>query len=92
MTEIVPTSNGITPNFASAKSGAHSVPKKKSTGETVPKNSSAGTISAITIATVVRIETRAQAARTTRMTPSPLRLRAARSRTFGVGADCTATG
>ena len=71
VTSSVPPISGSTPNFAGSKSGAHSVPVKKSTTETSPKNSNAGRKSATTIPTVVATEISAQTPRRTLTTSSP---------------------
>ena len=63
VTTIVPESSGSTPNLAFLKSGAHSVPVKKSTGLTARKKSTLGTTSASTIPTVTTIENAAHANR-----------------------------
>ncbi len=76
----MPPISGSTPNCAGSKSGAHSVPVKKSTTETSPKNSNAGTKSATTIPTVVATEISAQTPSRTLTTSSPYRLRRAWSR------------
>ncbi len=62
----VPTSNGITPNSPSRKSGVHVVPVKKSHGEISIKNSIAGLTSEKMIVNVVITETKAAVSRRTR--------------------------
>ena len=64
VTRSVPATSGSTPNAGGSKSGAQSVPVRKSTIETSRKNSIAGTKSATTIPTVVATDTNAQRART----------------------------
>jgi hypothetical protein len=85
VTSKVSTTSGRTPKAGGSNRGAQSVPVTKSTSETSPKNSIAGSKRATTIPTVVATEIRAQRARTPLMTSSPQRRRAARSR-IGSGA------
>ena len=73
--------SGSTPKWAGSNSGAHSVPVRKSTIETSPKNSNAGRKSAKTMPTVVATEISAQTKSTPLTTSSPIRLRRARSLT-----------
>ncbi len=67
----VPTTIGSTPKVGGVNVGPQSVPKRKSPGETSPKNWIEGTISEMTIAVVVMTETAAQPARAQRMARSP---------------------
>src|SRR5919106_1927423 len=78
--------SGSTPNWASAKSGDHSVPVKKSPIGISPKNSIVGSARATTIPTVVATDRRAQRNRTPRIKSSPYRGRATpRRRCSGLG-------
>src|SRR5918992_5373088 len=81
----VAVTSGSTPNWASAKSGDHSVPVKKSPIGISPKNSIVGSARANTIPTVVATDRRAHRNRTPRMTSSPYRGRATPRRRSGLG-------
>src|SRR5918996_6174673 len=80
VTTSVPAISGRTPKRAGSKSGAQSVPVRKSQMLTSRKNSIAGKSRLTTMPTVVAIERRAKRARTPLMTSSPQRRRSARRR------------
>ncbi len=87
MTDSVPTMSGRTPKLAGLKSGAQSVPNRKSPIGTSSKKSMLGPISATRIAIVVRTESSAQPNSAPRMTPSPhRRLETVSRRTSGAPA------
>ena len=67
----VAVTSGMTPKDASENRGAHLVPNKKSTIETWAKNRTAGTISAMTIPTVIAIVSHAASRSTIFAAASP---------------------